>query len=372
MHIFFSGTGGSNGSMAERVLADANGGRGPCIMLTHDEIYRNCSHATRRIDIIERQRQGKKTPKEYGRVWMHFLDSGAFGVYAREVKSQILTERQRRAVDTYAYYNSDAFWQRVDDYADFVLDHKLSCDYYANMDVIYHPDLSWKTQQYLEDQHKLTPVPVIHSGTPIEWVKRYLKLGYEFIGLGGFGGSRYISARDYIAWVSSVFDLICPPPKRLPIVKVHGFAMTNFKLLNRFPWWSVDSATWAKAASFGSIYVPQFIGGEYVFDRPPHMICASMEMSRATLKTREADQNHLYAIPPNERKIMQRWLERLELPFGSVDKWGDAKQIGVLSHYGPRMTANLKYFEQLEQELPEWPSPFTRSVKRRASFQIKV
>jgi hypothetical protein len=170
VHIFYSGTGGSNGSMAERILADANDGKGPCIMLTHDEIYLNRSHATRRFDNIKQRRLGQLEDDE--RVWMHFLDSGAFGLFNREVKQEAFLrlfktkklnlevyqnmaagersafKRENRGLfrqskeSIYQYYDSPAFWDRVDEYAWFVKQNKIACDYYANLDVLYHPELA--------------------------------------------------------------------------------------------------------------------------------------------------------------------------------------------------------------------------------------
>jgi hypothetical protein len=384
--------------MAEMYLAEANGGKGPCIMLTHDEIYHNKSHATRRFANIEKRRLGELDNGE--RVWKHFLDSGAFGLYAREVKQKAInglfdarqleefknmTAAERSAFkranswlfrqaskSSYKYYHSPGFWERVDTYAKFVKEHKIACDYYANLDVIYNPKLTWKVQQYLEDEYKLEPVPVIHSGTPLKWVHHYLDKGYDFIGLGGFGGSKYISAEAYMLWASKIYQIICPPPKRVPIVKVHGFAMTNFDLLSRFPWWSVDSATWTKAASYGSIYVPQQRGGRYVFNVKPHMLTTSCEASSRTKLLRSADGAHLRALPPEKKRIITRWLDRLGVPLGSVDKWGDMKERGVLSHYSARMEANLRYFEYLEKSLPTWPWPYLQTGRERTTFSIKV
>jgi hypothetical protein len=38
-------------------------------------------------------------------------------------------------------------------------------------------------------------------------------------------------------------------------VKVHGFGMTTFDLIQRYPWFSVDSTSWVMLSSFGSVYL---------------------------------------------------------------------------------------------------------------------
>jgi len=298
---------------------------------------------------------------------LHFLDSGAFGLYAREVK----TKQFKRGEDHYAHYRTKAFRRRVDRYAAFVQKNKRGCDYYANLDVIYNPQLTWETQRYLEEEHGLNPIPVIHPFASIDWVHRYLDAGYTFIALGGFGGSKYVEEGQYMRWVSQIFEIICPPPKRVPIVKVHGFAMTNFKLLSMFPWWSVDSATWTKAASFGNVYIPKLKGDEFDLGAAPDQYTASLETSQLTKVYRPADGTHVISLSPNTKARVLRWLKEIDVPLGTVDRDGDAMQWGIVSHHGARKIANLKFFERMAKNFGEWPQPFTNPLRQRALLPIR-
>jgi hypothetical protein len=371
VHIFYSGSSNSSQCyLPEQALKDVNDGRGPCLMLNHDEIYHKQATTIRRFMEYEKQKKGHENDSQ--RVFMHFFDSGAFGVYNKKVKKRFVTLEQRIRLprdEVYAYYHKPAFWKRVDAYAKFVKKHKVACDYYANLDVLYNPELSWEVQQYLEKEHGLKPVPIIHSGTHIKWIVHYLDRGYKFLGLGGFGQQR-MTSKDYLAWANRVFKIICPLPKRLPIVRVHGFAMTNYSLLMRFPWWSVDSATWAKAAAYGHVYIPYERGGEFIFSRQPMMLTSSTEMSQRTQKTRPAGEDHFCGHAQLEKDSIVKWLAHLGIPMGEVDTDGDMKKWGVLSHYGARKKANLRFFEALEKSLPKWPWEFVPG-RERASFNLQ-
>lgn len=153
-----------------------------------------------------------------------FLDSGAHSLYSKYAKG-----------GDYSYFDSSDFWAYLDDYALWIKKYPHAFDYYANVDVIYNPELSWKVLKFLEQEHGLNPVPVIHSRTALKWVHKHLEAGYKYIGLGGLG--QLTTKSQYYAWADSVFSILCPKSNDYhPIVDVHGFAMTSYDLLVRYPW----------------------------------------------------------------------------------------------------------------------------------------
>lgn len=294
--------------------------------------------------------------KEY--IETFFLDSGAHSLYNREIFNK--KAQHSRHASKWAYYETDEFWKYVDDYAAFVKAHKEGIDYYANVDVIFNPELSWKALKYMEDKHKLSPVPVIHCGTDMSWVKRHLDEGYEFLGIGGLGQG--VTRRAFLSWGNVLFTLLCPGPKRLPIVRTHGFAMTSWRLMRRYPWWSVDSASWIKMASFGNLLIPHKRRGVYTFDVEPHNVIVSM-VDMAGKKDK-----HLLARSPSEQKIIREWLDEIEVPYGKTDSDGNMVEWGVCSHYGPRRIANLIAFKRMADSVPEYPWPFGGTMATRAKL----
>lgn len=252
----------------------------------------------------QRKNRSSSRPKKDGevRVESMFMDSGAHGLFTQEVLSKRtihistrdeptskeqhnyhnLTAGEKSAMRKqfpslfkrneggydYSWYETDEFWKYVDDYAEFIKKNLDSIDFYVNVDAIFNPKITWKAQKYMEDKHGLRPLPVIHYGTDLKWIKRYIKKGYDFIGLGGLGQT--VSKQSYLDWADAVYDMLCDNPKRLPCVKTHGFAMTSFKLMRRYPWWSVDSASWVKSGGFGKIWIPKKRNGTWDYKLQPH------------------------------------------------------------------------------------------------------
>lgn len=282
-----------------------------------------------------------------------FLDSGAHSLY----NAHVFGKRTKEA--RYAYYATKDFWAYVDRYAAFVKKYRKGLDWYANVDVIYNPELSWKVLKYLEGEHGLSPVPVIHRGTPLAWVEKHLAAGYGFVGLGGLGQES--TKQGYTLWADEVFDMVCSGPGRVPAVKLHGFAMTSYDLMIRYPWYSVDSASWAKSAGFGSIFVPHKRNGKFTFGVPPYVIGMSW---RSTAKKDKG--RHYSTLTKGERKIVREWLEEIKVPLGKIGKDGKPIKDGVFSQYNPRALANGLFFQRMCEWLPKWPWAF--SVKPRQGF----
>lgn len=276
-----------------------------------------------------------------------FLDSGAYGLYAKHSKGKTRNK--------YEWFESPAFKKYVDNYAKFILKFKDGMDYYANVDILYNPKLSWKVLKYLENKYELNPVPVVHSLTPIKWLKRHIDAGYEFIGLGGRGTGR--GRGEYQQWADEVFEYICPPSNDYkPIVRIHGFALTSYDLLLRYPWWSVDSTSWVQGPSWGSIDVPHKRGGKFVFTEQPYSIMVSL--NAPSLK--EKNGIHFFSCSRSEQRLVLDWLEEVNVPLGSKTEWG------VCSEHNARKVANLRFYERLAQSLPEWPwSFYPKGIRRK-------
>lgn len=281
-------------------------------------------------------RKGKSI--QVGKVESLFLDSGAFTLYFKQFKRDP------------GFYQSDRFWTFVDDYASFVKKYADVIDHYANVDVLYDPELSWKVLKYLEDEHGLHPVPVLHYGASHKWLDRHLKAGYGYIGLGGLGT---VDKMSYQQWADGMFLAICPPPTRLPTVKVHGFAMTSNRILFRYPWFSVDSATWVKVGAYGGILMPRRRRGRYIFTERPVVVKLSDESPDAKLQGR-----HYTTMTGAEREVVRDWLGVIGVPLGDGED-------GVINCHATRRKACLLYFEELKKHIPEWPWPFRPPLTRR-------
>ena len=282
-----------------------------------------------------------------GAVKSHFFDSGSFSLWSR---SQSYAKENN--CSQWDFYDTEQFWNYIDNYAVFVRENRAGIDYYSNVDAIPNPKLTWRNQRYLEDSHNLEPIPVVHFPTDLKWLQRYIDRGYEYISLGGMVGS--IRQDDCRFWIDSAFDLVCSTPNRMPKVKIHGFGVTSFDMLLRYPWYSVDSTSWTKMGAFGGIYVPHKRGGKFVYDTPPYTIKCSIDSPDKSKRGK-----HVLNISKMEIKIIKEWLEFIDIPLGKIDIDGEVLEWGVITRHTERRAANLLFYEQMLKHIQPWPWAFT-------------
>ncbi len=304
------------------------------------------------------------------------LDSGAHSLYTEYM---IKTKHAHG----YAWSDTDEFWQYVDRYAEFVKKHEKLLTCYVNVDVIFNPEQSWKVQKYMEEKHNLSPIPVAHYGTDLKWLQKYIDAGYEYIGLGGLG--QEVTKAQYYAWADRAFDMICNQPSRLPLVKIHGFAMTSLDLMLRYPWYSVDSTSWVATSRFGSIYVPRYRNGQWIYDENPWKVVVS---SRSPDKTEAG--KHIDTLPPKQREVILDYVHEKGYVLGKSsfqkvsqdrklaknERWAEKKpkdkkdvrlieiieEEGIANRYALRDEMNVIYFQDLEKALPQWPWAFKQKA----------
>ncbi len=295
---------------------------------------------------------------EIGEVASHFLDSGSFTLWTE-------SEKYGRAngCSKWDYYDTPEFWEYIDAYAVFVQKHKIGIDYYANVDAIPNPELTYRNQKYLEEAFDLNPVPVVHYRTDMSWLRRYIEEGYDFVALGGLVGS--MTKDGCRGWIDRCFDVICDTPNRMPAIKVHGFGVTNYSMMWRYPWFSVDSTVWTKLGAYGDILVPHMRGGKFVFNERPYKISVSMDSPSASIPG-----NHYLTSSPTEQRLIRTWLESIGLKIGKVAPDGTILEYGVMTRHTERRAANLHFFEHMRAAMPEWPWAW-RSKRRKGLGLIK-
>lgn len=213
--------------------------------------------------------------------------------------------------------------------------------------------MTWEVQKYLEEEHGLNPVPLVHYGTPLKWVDKYVDAGYSLLGVGGLGQEVTWSA--YVHWADLLFERICPPPACKPIIRTHGFAMTSLMLMMRYPWYSTDSASWAKLAGYGSIFLPHMRHGEWDFKT--YFMIAFSKRSQFS----KVDGRHYCTLKKVEKKLVLDWLDFVGVPFGQ--RKVEPHTYGVSTEYNARAVANARYYEELAKWLPAYPWAFHAKLK---------
>lgn len=119
------------------------------------------------------------------------------------------------------------------------------------LDGIGDPQKTYENQRRMEDLGT-RPLPCFHYGEDERYLEYYLQ-NYEYITLGGMVP---IAKPQLRIWLDRIWSKYLCDERGLPRIKVHGFGLTRVDLMQRYPWYSVDSSSWVQNANNGGIYVP--------------------------------------------------------------------------------------------------------------------
>lgn len=291
-----------------------------------------------------------------------FLDSGAFSALTQGIEINIYQ------------------------YIDFIKKHLDVLEVYATLDFIPKkdtgPSKKMSAEKTLENQRimeeaGLSPLPCFHVGEPLEYLEYYIK-NYDYITLGGMVGKQ---KGTLIPWLDLVFEKFICDKNGMPKVKVHGFGLTSLSLMLRYPWYSVDSTSWVMTSRMGSIYVPRYRNGKWIYDENSWSVAVS---SRSPRKAETG--KHIDTFSPKHRDIILDYIHskgyklgksRFEYypqshELGKKERWAEKKpknknalrlleiieEDGISNHYQLRDEMNIIYFQDLEKTIPEWPWAF--------------
>jgi hypothetical protein len=279
-----------------------------------------------------------------------FIDSGAHGLYNEHVHAKV------HETSKYEWFTTEEFWAYVDKYAAFIKNHEEGLSIYANVDVIFNPKMTWEVQQYLEREWEIKPLPVVHHGTPLKWLEKYLDKGYEYIGLGG--RAQDATQKDYLDWADESFNVICGQASRLPLIKVHGFAVTAHPLMVRYPWYSVDSTSWLAFGGYGMCIHPLWRNGKWDYSQNYEVVKLSVRASSSNKVSILNSRTH------EVNKVFLKYIEEKGFTLG-MSKWEKGEEIkiedGLCNNDVLRCDLNAIYFMDLVKHLPQWPWPFLKS-----------
>jgi hypothetical protein len=305
------------------------------------------------------------------------IDSGAHSLFVREIL------KKQHGELSFGYYETDEFWEYVDAYAKYIQENQHLIEVYVSVDVIHNPELSWKVQRYLEDNYKLRPLPVYHSGEEFKWFKKYCD-NYDYIGVGGLG--QEVSRSTWIKNIGvPVFSYICTKDSDYrPVRKIHGFAMTAPSLVTAYPWYSVDSTSWIQFGKYGIVIVPYKKDGKYDYTQSPNTVFVS---SRPKAKSNELHFDNVVGIHQNyfASYFEERGFALGKSEFRNVsdgyklqpgEAWADRKNLlvetivepGLSNCHELRDRINLMYYLDLEKNTPEYPRQWKPKAKITTLF----
>lgn len=216
----------------------------------------------------------------------------------------------------------------IEKYADYCLKWQHVIDTIVNLDVIpakpgvkrikaeeieRSASKGFENYQYLLDRgvdHKKV-VHVFHQNENFKWLEKMLDDGMEYIGLSP-ANDRTVTEKKL--WLDDCMKYVTDSEGKA-IVKFHGFAVTSFALMRRYPWYSIDSSTWAVAAGRGTVMVPHRKDGDadWDFDRDP------MKLLLSQVPGRDGDYTHLTTNKGNQQKNIDRYIKEVGLAHGKSD-----------------------------------------------------
>lgn len=220
-------------------------------------------------------------------------------------------------------------------------------------------------------------IVVFHQGDHFHWLERLRDEKVPYIGLSPANDR---TTSEKMAWLDECM-YYATDRKGLPLMKWHGFAVTSVPLMKRYPWYSVDSATWVLFAAYGTIIVPKMHGDKILWldDQPSYTKVSNAPKCRVDI----AEGKHIHTYSDADKDAVLAYLSSIgvslgesrfeEVPAdtkpGKNQKWAaKAKngtrlmetiiKRGVCNDLNIRMRCNALYFANIERSLPAWPWSF--------------
>lgn len=200
-----------------------------------------------------------------------FLDSGAFSAFTSNAE-----------ID-------------VEQYAEFIIENKAKIKVASSLDSI--GDAAKSYELYIELTKKLdcpNVIPVFHCREDISWLQKYIALDIPYIALGGMVPE---STKWLYHWLNDLWANYLTDKKGISLLKVHGFGLTVGGLIERYPWFSVDSTTWLNGARFGTA----------IFNFPGRRL-VHIAISDRNPEAKKFTGSHIDRLPKNEKILAMKQL----------------------------------------------------------------
>lgn len=213
-------------------------------------IYANNFHTTgkiytERLNDVEKKARDKAIHKLES---FHYIKDGKYADIIRQHNDKVFLDSGAFSFFTKGeHIDIDKYIEFVYKNRDIILDVD-NIGLYSVLDDVRSAKNTYENQVYME-QNGLKPLPCFHYGEDVSMLKKYID-NYEYITLGGMVP---ISTKQLYYWLDDIWNKYLTKEDKTARIKVHGFGLTTFELMEPYPWFSVDSSTWVQNANFGMI-----------------------------------------------------------------------------------------------------------------------
>lgn len=218
-----------------------------------------------------------------------FLDSGAFSAFTQGVK-----------VDLVKYCN-------------YIKDNQDILECASVLDSIGDPQGTYDNQIAMEKQG-VSPLPCFHYGEDPRWLEFYLS-NYEYITIGGMVP---ISTPQLRIWLDRIWEKHLTDGAGRARAKVHGFGLTTLSLMERYPWYSVDSSSWVQISSNGNILLPDSGRSIAISENSP---------------ARKQAGKHFDNLPEPEQAVLREKIEALGFTIDDLHKKYESRWLFNIAAY---------------------------------------
>jgi hypothetical protein len=151
------------------------------------------------------------------------------------------------------------------------------------------------------------PLPCFHYGEDEKWLEWYVDK-YEHITIGGMVP---ISTPQLKIWLDRIWEKYLIDGAGRPKIKLHGFGLTTIPLMERYPWYSVDSSSWVQIAANGGILYTKNWKALSVSENSPSRKVHNQHFSTLVPEHQQSILDHLrkqgYSMKRLETEYLSRW-----------------------------------------------------------------
>ena len=228
-----------------------------------------------------------------------FLDSGAFSAFTKGVEIDM---------PKYCRY--------IQDNADII--KKEDNDILASvLDGIGDPLKTYQNQLKME-KLGVRPLPCFHYGEDERYLEWYIA-NYSYITLGGMVP---ISTPQLKLWLDRIWEKYLIDGSGRPKIKVHGFGLTTISLMERYPWYSVDSSSWVQTARVGCMLLLPEAKAINVSNQSPNRKVEGQHIDTLTPPQRKAIEERFQKLGVDTERMREAYLSRWSYNIYAYDQLG--------------------------------------------------
>lgn len=228
-----------------------------------------------------------------------FLDSGAFSAFTKGVSVDIpkYCEYIKRNKDIIEHVDGDILASVLDGIGD--------------------PLKTYQNQLEME-RLGVRPLPCFHYGEDERYLEWYIA-NYTYITIGGMVP---ISTPQLKIWLDRIWEKYLTDGAGRPKVRVHGFGLTTVSLMERYPWYSVDSSSWVQIARVGGMMLMPEARVINVSNQSQQRRVEGQHIDTLTPPLRQAVEEKLRSCGVDTERMRETYLSRWCYNIWAFDQLG--------------------------------------------------